>query len=224
MGRGCAKASAAPADSPRNSRLTARATVGWGLRSILGALAIGLVLSSVAQTNKTNAAASESPWPAFESFNAIERNNIFDPNRRPWIPPNTRPNRPQMEGFALRGTMTYSKGKFAFFDGTSSEYNKVLGVGGVIAGYTVKDITLNEVTLAANGKDFKMPVGRQVRKQPGGSWQMGRPIEPTNDETNGDDTQATADSSAPPAAANAQMQEVLKRLMAQKEQEQKELK
>jgi hypothetical protein len=196
-------------------------------RSLLGALAVGLVLSSVAQTN-TNSAASGNEWPAFDSFSVIQRNNVFDPNRRPWIrETNPGPKRPALEGFALRGTMSYAKGKFAFFDGTGDEYNKVLGVGGNIAGYTVKDITQDDVTLAANGKDFKLPVGRQVRKQ-NGNWQMGRPIEATNDETNssGDQTEGTpsSDPSAPPATANSQQSEVLKRLMAAKEQELKELK
>jgi hypothetical protein len=121
--------------------------------------------------------------------------------------------------------MSYAKGKFAFFDGTTDDYNKVLGVGGNIAGYTVKDITQDDVTLAANGKDFKLLVGRQVRKQ-NGNWQMGRPIEATNDDTNVDQTEGTTsdDPSALPATANAQMSEVLKRLMAAKEQELKQLK
>ena len=195
-------------------------------RSLLGALAIGVVLSTGAQTN-SNSAANDSNWPTFDTFNIIQRNNIFDPNRRPWRPnPVIREGGPRLEGFALRGTMSYAKGKFAFFDGTADEYNKVLGVGGNIAGYTVKDITQNDVTLAANGKDFKLLVGRQVRKQ-NGNWQMGRPIETTNEESNGgDEAEATnaSDSSAIPASANAQMSEVLKRLMAAKEQELKELK
>jgi hypothetical protein len=194
-------------------------------RSLLGALAVGLVLSSIAQTNTTNSAASGNQWPTFESFSAIQRNNIFDPNRRPWFPrqsDNLR--RPAIDAFALKGTMSYAKGKFAFFDGTSEQYNKVLAVGGNIAGYTVKEIEQNYVTLAANGKDFQMPVGRQVRKQ-SGNWQMGRPIEATNDEASADETTDATnanDPSAPPAAANAQMAEVLKRLMAAKEQELKE--
>jgi type II secretory pathway component PulC len=205
----------------RTSNAERRTPKAW--RAVLGALAVGLVLTSVAQTN-SNSAASENSWPTFDSFNVIEHNNIFDPNRRPYIPGPRIHDAPRMEGFALRGTMSYSKGKFAVFDGTSGEYNKVLSEGGNIAGYTVKEITPNDVTLSANGKDFKMPVGRQVRKQQGGSWQMGRPIEPSNDETNSDDTQAATDSSAPPAAANAQMSEILKRLMEAKKQEQEQLK
>ena len=196
-------------------------------RSLLSVLTLGLVLSSGAQTN-SNPTASETQWPTFDTFNVIQHNNIFDPNRRPWIrETNPGPRRPPLEGFALRGTMSYAKGKFAFFDGTSDDYNKVLSVGGNIAGYTVKDISQDDVTLVANGRYFILPVGRQVRKQ-NGTWQMGRPIDATtNDDSSGDQTSEgtpTTDSSAPPATANAQMSEVLKRLMAAKEQELKELK
>ncbi len=196
-------------------------------RAVLGALAAGLVLSSVAQTN-TNSAASENQWPTFDTFNIVQQNNIFDPNRRPWRDNSfATPTVRHVEGFALRGTMSYPKGTFAFFDGTSDEYNKVLEVGGNIAGYTVKDITKDTVTLAANGKDFKMPVGRQVRKM-NGNWQMGRPIEETNDDTSATadqtDGASATDPSALPATANPQMSEVLKRLMAAKEQELKQLK
>jgi hypothetical protein len=203
----------------RTSNIERRMKTAW---SVLGALAIGLVLSSGAQTNSTNSAASISQWPNFETFNIIQRNNIFDPNRIPWRKPGTGVIRPRVDGFALKGTLSYSKGRFAVFDGTSSEYNKVLGVGGVIAGYTVKEVTLTNVTLSASGKDFKMPVGRQVRNS-NGKWQMGQPVAPTNDETNSDETQ-TAESSGPPTGANAQMSEILKRLAEAKAQELKESK
>ncbi len=206
------------------SNIQHRTRTAW--RCLLGAVAVGLVLNTGAQTN-TNSAASENAWPTLDTFNVIQRNNIFDPNRRPWIQPRSTNYTPRtIEGFALRGTMSYAKGKFAFFDGTSEEYNKVLAVGGNIAGYTVKDITQNDVTLAANGKDFKMPVGRQVRKQ-NGNWQMGSPIEATNEESNGGEETSAAsgsDPSAIPAAVNAQVSEVLKRLMAAKEQDLEELK
>jgi len=187
---------------------------------VLGALALGLVLSSVAQTNTTNSAASKDPWPAIDTFNIIQRNNIFDPNRRP--PPITgKKSGPTIrtQAFALKGTMSYTKGRFAFFDGTSSEYNKVLGVGGVIAGYTVKEITTTNVTLSASGKDFMMAVGKQVRNS-GGKWQMGKPVD---EEATGEDGE-TADSSTPPVGANAKMSEILKRLMEAKAQELKEIK
>jgi len=88
----------------------------------------------------------------------------------------------------------------------------------VIAGYTLKEITLTNVTLSANGKDFRMPVGRQVRNM-NGKWQMGQPVVETNSDETDSEGEATTDSSAVPVAGNAQMQEILQRLMKAKEQE-----
>jgi len=203
----------------RNSEHRARGSRRFGLGT-LAIVAVGLALGSVAQTNAPKPAESEYAWPTFETFNVIQHNNIFDPNRRPWIPYNTNRNQPKaIQAFALTGTMSYPKGWFAVFNGTSSEYQKVLPVGGVIAGYKVTDITLTNVTLSANGKDFRMPVGRQVRNS-NGKWQMGMPVEATSEETNSDETTAT-DNSAAPTGANAQMNEILQRLMKAREQESK---
>lgn len=202
---------------------TEHRTRGAG-RFMLGALSVvivGLVLGSVAQTNTPKSSATENTWPTFQTFNIIERNNIFDPNRYPVRTGPPRTNRQPTQAFALTGTMSYPKGWFAVFNGTGYDYQKVLGVGGVIAGYTVTDITLTNVTLAANGKSFRMPVGKQVRNS-NGKWQIGQPTESTNDETSSDET--TADSSAVPTGANAQMSEILKRLMEAKAQELKESK
>src|SRR6202000_3031119 len=82
------------------------------------------------------------------------------------------------ESIALVGTMSYPKGKFAFFDGSSSQYKKVLEPGANIAGYTVQDITATNVTLAANGKDFEMKVGSQLRNEAGAGWRLSRRTEP----------------------------------------------
>lgn len=202
----------------------------WRLGAVCGLLAVGVVLSTGAQTNiATNAvraagtnaastAAAEDSVPSLYSFKIIGDNNIFDPYRRPRrdFPPPNNPTR--SPAFALTGTMSYSKGKFAFFKGTSQEYYKVLGVGGNIAGYTVKDITHTNVTLSAKGKDFQMPVGQQLRNE-NGNWKLlGQPME-LNSDTNGDETTANADASKPPEGANPQMSEILKRLMQAREQE-----
>jgi hypothetical protein len=58
--------------------------------------------------------------------------------------------------------MSYSKGKFAFFDGTKTDYKRVLGPGATIAGYTIKEITQHDVTLAANGEELTLTVGSQI--------------------------------------------------------------
>ena len=203
------------------SNIERRRGGSWRLRSAWGALAIGLALSSVAQQTNTNSAATDNTVPTLDAFKIIQRRNIFDPNRRPYFPDRTRVPRQTANYFALTGTMSYPKGRFAFFNGTSEQYYKVLPVGGSIAGYTVTEITQTNVTLAAGGKEFQMPVGKQLRNDGQNKWQMTAhdTEEADTSETTNDDGTAAADSTTPPAGANPQMSEILKRLMQAREQE-----
>jgi hypothetical protein len=214
---------------PQTSNLERRTRGPWVVRCVFGLLATGTVLaaSSGAQqtngtsTNATNSTVASDSYPTLNSFNIIQQNNIFDPFRRHITTGGPRVAKPAVDAFALTGTMSYSKGRFAFFNGTSSQYSKVLEVGGSIAGYTVKEITPTNVTLTAKDKDFQMPVGQQLRNERG-TWRMsGQTIEQLiASQTNGDETEPTAaESTAPPAGANAQMSDVLKRLMQAREQE-----
>jgi hypothetical protein len=187
----------------------------WLVRSVLGLFAIGTVLAASSGAEQTNS------FPPRDSFSVIERNNIFNPNRRPEFVYTNHTNVQHRitQAFALVGTQLYSKGKFAFFNGSDSQFQKVLEPGGVIAGYTVKDVTLTNVTLTANGKDFPMPVGAQMRNQGENKWQLSGRImeEPTTEETNGETT-ATATTTAP-TGANAAANDVLKQMMERRQQE-----
>src|SRR5579862_1681456 len=67
---------------------------------------------------------SASPFD-YSAFQLIAERNIFDPNRAPRSIRNT--TQPKTtDSFTLVGTMSYEKGIFAFFDGNSSDYKKVL--------------------------------------------------------------------------------------------------
>jgi hypothetical protein len=187
-----------------------------GVRAVLAVgMLVGVLNSGAQQTNNNDSA------PAFSTFKIITQRNIFDPNRsgmRPEIRRHT-PTR-TVDSIALVGTMSYTKGKFAFFDGSSSEYKKVLEPGANIAGYTVKDITGNAVTLAANGKEFQMKVGTQLRNQGDNKWQLSSHTdEPTNTESDSESGAGTATSSSLPPASSPEMSEVLKRLMQNRQQE-----
>jgi hypothetical protein len=186
--------------------------------------AAGIALAAVAWFCTPHASAqqtnSDNSMPSIDSFRIISQRNIFDPNRSPRIRPNvSRQNTRQgrtVDAFSLVGTMSYEKGKFAFFDGTGPQYKKVLQPGGNIAGYTVKDVTAKNVTLAANGKEFEMKVGTQLRNEGENSWQVSTQKDlPTNADHNGE----SAALEAPPAGSSPQMNDVLKRLMQQREQE-----
>lgn len=199
---------------PLTFNLQPRMCARWLGRSMLGVFAAGTVLAASSGAEQTNS------FPTRDSFSVIERNNIFNPNRRPGYirNPQTNSHPHATPAFALVGTQLYSKGKFAFFNGSDSQYQKVLEPGGIIAGYTVKEVTLTNVTLSANGKDFPMPMGAQMRNQ-GDKWQLSGHImeEPTTEETNGE-TGETATAAAP-AGTSPAASDVLKQMMERRQQE-----
>jgi hypothetical protein len=119
--------------------------------------------------------------------------------------------------FSLVGTMTYKKGMLAFFDGTDSDYRKVLGLNGVINGYTVAEITLHGVRLESAGKSVEMKVGAHMRQEGKGEWQLAESGElPASAAEAGP---ATPDASPPSADSSSEGNDVLKKLMQQREQE-----
>jgi hypothetical protein len=106
----------------------------------------------------------------FDAFKIITDRNIFDPNRRP-----PRVNReapaPAVDSFSLTGTMSYEKGFFAVFDGTSSDYHKVLEPGGKIAAYTLTEVGHDSVKLSHGTNEIiELRVGMQMRRSPDGKW------------------------------------------------------
>jgi len=92
----------------------------------------------------------------FETFKIITDRNIFDVNRRPAVARASRPPPAIVDTFALTGTMSYENGPFAVFDGSSSEYHKVLGPGGTIAGYTVAEISHDIVKLVSGTNEMEL--------------------------------------------------------------------
>ena len=106
----------------------------------------------------------------YASFKVIVDRNIFDPNRYPRRPgaPSAKPK--SFDSVTLVGTMTYEKGTFAFFDGTSAEYKKALKLTDSIAGYKVTDIAPNSVKLACPTNQIELRVGAQLRREEDGPW------------------------------------------------------
>jgi hypothetical protein len=155
-----------------------------------------------------------------QSFRIISERNIFDPNRSRRSERGERRERERerpvrTESFALVGTMSYEKGWFAFFDGTSADYRKALQPADAIAGYKVADITQDYVKLAANGREVELRVGMQMKRQDEGEWQAGErteSFEHTNTAASATATNETTTSTGPES-------DILKRLMQKREQE-----
>lgn len=155
------------------------------------------------------------------SFRIIYERNIFNPNRAPrssGAPPVTRretERRPTVrsESFALVGTMSYEKGSYAFFDGSSSQYRKVIQSDETIAGFKITSVTPKCVTLEHEGKTIELCVGMQMSKSDDEKdWRMQeRPEAPA--------TSGSSSSSTTVSSDGAGAEEVLRRLMEKRAQE-----
>lgn len=169
-------------------------------------------------------------YAAFSGFIAVR--NIFNPARLELLPGQTQTIRPRVRQpgpeFSLVGTMIYEKGLFAFFDGNNYSYRKVFyqsDSNSIIAGYTVTEITPTSVQLqSADKKTLRLNIG-DVMRQNGSVWQLVRQGELSTDMGVGGSAApaATESTSAPEASAAPSSalegNDILKRLMQQREQE-----
>ena len=106
----------------------------------------------------------------YSAFKVVADRNIFDPNRHP-RGSNYRASTKEPEYFTLVGVMSYEKGTFAFFSGTSSAYQKALKAADSIAGYKLAAIAPNSVKLARETNEVELNVGMQMRLDDDGTWQ-----------------------------------------------------
>jgi hypothetical protein len=141
-------------------------------------LAIGLGSQVMAQSTNSSAEtpqrAESAPQRFDESaFRIVPQRNIFNANRSGGGQvrgPSRRPS--SVEYFCLVGTMDYEKGTFAFFEGSSSQFTKVMKPSEVIAGHKLVEISADGVKLEADSKKIELPVGSQMRREDEGAWQV----------------------------------------------------
>ncbi|MCX8109020.1 MAG: hypothetical protein N3G20_09475 [Verrucomicrobiae bacterium] len=191
---------------------------------LVGLIIVGIMLywDCVGADQATNSVPSLPSPPDYSSFRIIPERNIFNstrsgPGRRA---ERRRPNR--VDAFGLVGIMEYEKGRFAFFDGSSSEYKTVLRPNGTIAGYTVVEIGPDRVKLARGTNNVtELKVGMQMRREDEGEW--------TLDEGGGmfaasgrsSTSQASDSADRPGSSSSSDLDEVVKRLMQRREMESK---
>lgn len=100
-------------------------------RFLFAAAVVLLPLTAGAAGTNASSAANSVP-----SYRFIAQRSIFNPNRYAGSGEGRLLNPQRVAaapGFALVGTMLYERGAFAFFNGTDSQYKKVLQASGVIA-------------------------------------------------------------------------------------------
>ncbi len=134
---------------------------------ILSTLLLSLALSPA---QPTNAPARLS----YDAFRMISDRNIFNPNRVGRGAPRTTRRDPtpaaHVESFSLVGIMSYEKGLFAFFEGTSADFKKVLQADAVIGQYKVASVVPDAVKLTFGTNDYELKVGMQMRREDEGEW------------------------------------------------------
>ena len=134
---------------------------------LLLALTLTAICGTLAYAQSTNV-----PGPTdFADFSRfIANRNIFDPDRRPFYGSGPRRREPVIDSFSLVGTLSYRKGNFAFFDGTSSAYRKAVEVGDEVAGFNVTAVKSDSVTLESGTNETVMKLSTQMRREDGGPW------------------------------------------------------
>ncbi len=153
---------------------------GWASWLVALMVAAAEFQSPAQSTNNPAAANSapsdpprvEAPVQGFDepAFNVVTERNIFNANRSGGkvVLPSQRAAR--IEYFTLVGTMAYTKGVFAFFEGSNSELTKAMKANGIIAGHKLVGIYANSVKIEADGKEIELPVGSQMRREDEGTW------------------------------------------------------
>jgi type II secretory pathway pseudopilin PulG len=147
-------------------------------------------------------------------FKIITERNIFDATRSARTA-RTGPERPRptrSESITLVGTMTYEKGAYAFFDGSSSDFRKVLEIGKSIANHKIVAIHPHSVTLQMATNQFELQIGGQLRHAENG-W------EPVISAAPAATTTTATTSAAGDSTSGGAEDEILKRLMRQREEE-----
>lgn len=143
----------------------------WGHRRWTALLLLGCS-SLLASAQPTNTPARLD----YSAFKIIPERNIFNPHRYARSSAASRPRETRrvarVESCVLVGVMNYEKGPFAFFDGTSSDYRKVLKPEGSIAGYKLAEVKPTSVLLAAGTNTLELRVGMQLRREDEGQWQV----------------------------------------------------
>jgi hypothetical protein len=182
------------------------------LRLGLVAFAALAAASATAQTNRD-----------YSAFKLVADRNIFDPNRYPHNATRHESRRPgkTVDAFSLVGVMSYEKGNFAFFDGSSSDYRKVLKPSDSIAGFQITEVSQNQVKLTSGTNQIVMAVGSQMRRQEEGDWAISDTAIPiaSSGQTDSSSSSGSDSSASSPAPPGGTASDILKKLMERRQQQ-----
>ncbi|GEM_PF-1582887 len=158
-----------------------------------------------------------------ESFALISSRNIFDPDRSAprtkTEPPPEKARVPVVDTIGLTGIMTYSKGTFAFFDGSSSLYREAVKSGDTFAGYSVRAISANQVELKKDDQSIELKIGEQLRREDAGEWKITSNADFSRPSSIEKTASVESASSASVPSSSSEPSDALKRLLEKRKNE-----
>jgi hypothetical protein len=159
----------------------------------------------------------------YRQFEIIAERNIFNPNRsaRAAVEPRADP-APSVrtESIALLGTLISKQKRLAFFDGSNSQYQKVLKPADTIAGYIVAEISWDQVTLQNGDHRIHLQVGTQLKREGEGDWTQNGRANPSRTRMTSAPAETDASGGEDKATeSKEEVDDVLKRLMQKRAQE-----
>lgn len=128
-----------------------------------------------------------SPAPAeagLDFFRILYQNNVFDPNRRPYRPPEPQRERPvirtpEINSFSLNGIMNYDGKSLAIFNGSSSSYSGIKNPGDKVGDFTLSKVLIDSVILVSDSSEdeknlnFDLKIGEAYSREDEGPWKKG---------------------------------------------------
>lgn len=169
--------------------------------------------ASPTESDRSSLANPASVREEYTNFKLISDRNIFNSNRASRSAAGAQEQKTvQVETVALVGTLCYEKGPYAFFDGSSSEFRKVLETGQTIVGYKIAGITGNSVQLESGTNTVELHIGMQLRREDQSQWHVSGDI--LAQPLTGNDTKASFGEKSPETE-----DAVIQRMIQQREQE-----
>ncbi len=169
----------------------------------------------------TNDVPSGSVALDYSAFRIIADRNIFNANRsrRAARGEERQTREVRIESFSVVGTLSYTKGDIAFFDGSGAPLRKAIKVGEMIAGHKLVGIGVDEVELEEGGKKLTLKMGAKMQREDEGAWQrIDAPVAGPNSKT-GSNSPSNANDTAGSGSSDGGGDDALKRLLEKREKE-----
>jgi hypothetical protein len=155
----------------------------------------------------------------------LRARNIFDPNRRPDRPSESRRESAApapAETLSLIGAMLHEGRAFSFFDGSNAGFRQVLSTGEMIASMRIEGITTSGVELKEeNGTVHWLPVGGRLRRVGLGAWSVADGTQTAEEPRRVAESASRGSATDTPAATGPsdEADAILKRMMERRRQE-----